>query len=412
VSENVFKGNGESKPNRRGLTDFVTYWGQFIDHDFGLTGGPRGSATPAQHMDIPVPAGDAYFDPNRWGNQTIPVSRSIYDIATGTSAANPRQQVNLVTAWHDASQVYGSDSATADYLRQHTGGLLKTMDIDGLEYPMFNDGGVVMENAAHFANDTDLFIFGDVRGNENPGLTSLQILFVREHNRKATDLAVDNPTWTDEQLYQEARRFVIALIQHITEEEYLAVTLGEHFEEYEAYRPETSPDIFTEFSTGAFRYGHSEVNSYLWRLDSGLQHIAQGPLRLKDHYFNSRSAITSAGIEPILRGMAQQVQGEVDTIFVEDLRNYLFGNPGRGGFDLTALNTQRGRDHGLPGFNAFRVAFGLAPYNTWSEINPNPDVWQALARTYESVDDCDVYVCGLAEVPDSVLSNLDKHSRQ
>jgi len=88
------------------------------------------------------------------------------------------------------------------------------------------------------------------------------------------------------------------------------------------------------------------------------------------------------------------------------LRNYLFGNPGSGGLDLTAINTQRGRDHGLPGFNDFRVSFGLARYTSWSQINPDPNVWQALARTYETIDDCDVYVCGLAEVPASSLSNL------
>jgi len=306
----------------------------------------------------------------------------------------------------DASQVYGSDVVTANYLRTMNGGLLKTVLINGYEYPPFNDGGITMENAARFANDTQLFMFGDVRGNENPALTALQILFVREHNRKAQEFANSNPTWTDEQLYQEARRWVIALIQHVTEEEYLPVTIGEHFEEYEAFVPTTHPDIFTEFSTGAFRYGHSEVNSWLWRLDSGLLPISQGHLRLKDFYFNSEAAILSAGIEPILRGMAQQVQGEVDTIFVEDLRNYLFGNPGSGGLDLTAINTQRGRDHGLPGFNDFRASFGLARYTSWSQINPSPDVWQALARTYETIDDCDVYVCGLAEVPATSLSNL------
>lgn len=40
-------------------------------------------------------------------------------------------------------------------------------------------------------------------------------------------------------------------------------------------------------------------------------------------------------------------QHDVDPFFVEDLRNYLFGRPGQGGFDLTAINTWRARDHVL-----------------------------------------------------------------
>ena len=44
---------------------------------------------------------------------------------------------------------------------------------------------------------------------------------------------------------------------------------------------------------------------------------------------------------------------------VDDVRDFLFGEPIPGGFDLATLNIQRGRDHGLPGYNAVRVAFGL-----------------------------------------------------
>jgi hypothetical protein len=73
---------------------------------------------------------------------------------------------------------------------------------------------------------------------------------------------------------------------------------------------------------------------------------------------------------------------------------------------LTAINIQRGRDHGLPGFNMFRDNYDLPPYTEWSQINPDPVVWQSLARTYETIDDCDIYVCGLAEVPYNSMSNV------
>ena len=44
---------------------------------------------------------------------------------TGTSAANPRQQENTITAWLDGSSVYGSDSFRATWLRSFQGGKLK-----------------------------------------------------------------------------------------------------------------------------------------------------------------------------------------------------------------------------------------------------------------------------------------------
>ena len=114
---------------------------------------------------------------------------------------------------------------------------------------------------------TQLYAAGDVRANENTELTSLTTLFVRNHNAIATELAQENPalfgftSWTDENLYQEARKINIAEYQNIIYTQYLPALLGPDAPTYTGYNSTVNPSIATEFSTVAFRFGHSMLNN-------------------------------------------------------------------------------------------------------------------------------------------------------
>lgn len=57
---------------------------------------------------------------------------------------------------------------------------------------------------------------------------------------------------------------------------------------------------------------------------------------------------------------------------VDDVRNFLFGEPGSGGFDLASLNIQRGRDHGLLGYNDVREAHGLTRAQGFEDVSSDP----------------------------------------
>ena len=60
-------------------------------------------------------------------------------------------------------------------------------------------------------------------------------------------------------------------------------------------------------------------------------------------------------MDDLVRGLADQRGDLFDKIFPEDVTNHLFeSKSGKGGLDLVSLNIQRGRDHGLPGYNAYR----------------------------------------------------------
>jgi hypothetical protein len=168
------------------------------------------------------------------------------------------------------------------------------------------------------------------------------------------------------------------------------------FTSYRGYRTEVNPGIANIFSTAAYRFGHSMLSTELKRLGSDGRAIEAGHLSLADAFFKPQETIDQ-GIEPILRGLAAQVAQEIDNEVIDDIRNFLFGPPGAGGFDLAALNIQRGRDHGLGDYNSVRQAFGLQTVQRFSDISRDPAVQANLADAYTSVNDIDAWGGGLAE---------------
>ncbi len=377
-----------SIPNPAGLTDYFWQWGQFLDHDLDLTDG----IDPPEAADIAVPIGDIFFDPNATGTQVISFNRSLYDSATGTAFNNPRQQENEITAWIDASNVYGSDAVRAAALRTLDGtGKLKTSAGDLLP---FNTEGLA--NAG--GDSAALFLAGDVRANEQVGLTAMHTLFVREHNRLVDEIVAEEPGLSGDEIYERARAIVGAQMQVITYEEFLPALLGRRaLPRYRGYNPELDASIANSFSTAAYRFGHSALSEQILRLDADGNEIAAGHLELREAFFNPSRITDEGGIDPVLRGLAAQVCQKVDPFVIDAVRNFLFGPPGAGGFDLASLNIQRGRDHGLPSYNDMRDAVGLSRVTSVAEISSDTEVQQRLLDTYGGVDDIDLWVGGLAE---------------
>jgi peroxidase len=293
--------------------------------------------------------------------------------------------------------VYGSSNARAAAIRDGTTPFLMMSAGDLL---IFNEDSLTNANG-FVADPTTLFLAGDIRANEQLGLTVMHTLFVREHNRTARLLAAVNPNASDDEVFEEARRRVIGHIQAITYYEWLPALIGEGaLPPPSGYDDTINPTLFNEFSVAAFRLGHSMLNTHLWRLDATGEEIAEGHVALRDAFFTAPHYLQAEeDIDPILRGLATQAHQAIDPMIVSDVRNFLFGEPGAGGFDLASLNIQRGRDHGVPSYTAMRTAMGLPAVSSFAEISANPDIVAALDRTYHSVDDIDLWVGGLAEDP-------------
>ncbi|MDH3485692.1 MAG: peroxidase family protein, partial [Myxococcales bacterium] len=294
---NALCADSQPGPNALGASDFLWQWGQFLDHDIDLTEGQN----PVEPEPILVPLGDPSFDPTSTGVATIDFNRSVYHPGTGNDPAYPRQQLNQITHFIDASNVYGSDDVRAAALRTN----------DGTGQLLTSAGGLLPFNTAGLPNaggtGPELFLGGDVRANEQVGLTAMHVLFVREHNRLAQEIATNDPTLSGEEIYQEARRIVGALMQVITYNEFLPALLGPNsLTPYMGYRLLASPAIANEFSTAIYRFGHSALSPTLLRLDATGNAIPEGHLPLRDAFFRPDRLVNEGGIEPILRGLASQ----------------------------------------------------------------------------------------------------------
>jgi hypothetical protein len=395
----------------RFLSDYAYVWGQFIDHDIDLT--TDGTGSQLDPLNIPVPTCDPQFDPSCTGTAVIPFNRSEFDPATGTSTAKPRQHPNEITAFIDASMIYGSDDRRASLLRTHVGGHLKTSPGNLLPYnnATYFGSAAPLRNAndAHIYPDDQLFVAGDIRANENVELTNMHTLFLREHNRVADVFHRLHPRWSDDQIYLSARRYVGAELQVITYREWLPALLGPFaLPPYRGYNPDVNPGIANEFATASFRLGHSMLSGTIDRLDDDGHELPDehGNVHLRDAFFNptliSADPNNPVGddIDAVAKGNASDNSQEIDLRVIDDVRNFLFvGGEHPFGLDLPAINMQRGRDHGLPDYNALREAYGLRRVHSYAEINPDPDVIARLTAAYgpNNVDNIDPWLGGLAE---------------
>ena len=518
---NTLSSQGNATGNPLNASDWLWQWGQFLDHDLGLSEGTNilrleNEAEKADAIfDIPLPEDDIL----RGANFTaIPVSRVPAVEGTGEDDV-PREVENEITAYIDGSNGYGSDIIRAAAKRSdlgnsffgrfadgevqveedtgrrfveasideednvellgtnesaqveadevvrvylppegespYDGKLLVSNDgygTDGLPFesgadPTNTSGEILAPyNRADSANadpdpdpesstegrvpNNDEFISGDVRINEQSGLISIHTLLIREHNRIADKVAFHldagddealNQAFTDFQddyvpaldletepsaeqirgefIYEASREIVGAKSQAITYEEFLPLLVGnESAADLEVIDEDIlSPGISAEFSGAAYRLGHTLISNQIRTIDSeGVDSIS-----LREAFFNPQ-AISADGVDNILIGLNYQESNDADTRIIDGIRNSLFGPPGAGGLDLAAINIQRGRDLGIPGYTeVYNQLNPDTPISGFDDLVPifGEDLTARFEEAYDNVNQIDLWIGGLAELP-------------
>jgi len=367
--------------SKRGLSSILIIMGQLYDHMVILT--PTDN-TDQMHIDV---TGDPVYDPEGHGKEMV-VNRSIHT-PDDDDDYSVREQKNNLSSYVDGSAFYGTNEHRLSKLRSYEYGKMRMSDNDMLPYNEYN-----------LDNEPDTspywFVAGDVRANEQPGLTALHILFVREHNRLCDKYHLKYPTWDDEKLFQTARKIVIGKVQKILYEDFIPALTGTHLENncYNDKYP-TDPRIYNEFGI-IYRFGHSMVSDFIELRDPYSGKVTKH-FPLKDVFFNIQGYRNgSMQIDEVLLGLCHQHAEELDIRIVNSMRNAeVHGEP----FDLASFNIIRGRDHGIPDFDTLRRKMGGHPVQYWNDVTKDPKIAKRLEKAYGEYGwrDLDPWVGMLAE---------------
>ncbi|XP_061088428.1 thyroid peroxidase [Conger conger] len=435
VSNVVMRDSGGGLVEDETYSQMLVDWGQYVAHDIAFTPqSAKQAADPAQPdcsctcentnlcFPIQVPPGDRLSGQR----DCLPFVRSspacpsgdgdVTSLLLDLRAGLPREQANGFTSFLDASTVYGSSSTLELRLRDLSsrfGGL----DVNAhftdrgqahLPFVPHPPHACLSDPGGPPGERGECFLAGDSRVNEVLSLTAIHTLWVREHNRLGNALKSLNPHWSTETTYQETRKIIGALHQIITFRDYIPKVLGpEAFSQYvgtyRGYNSSVNPAVSNIFATAAFRFGHATVSAMLRRLNESFQeHELYPSLHLHQSFFSPWRLLREGGLDPVLRGMLGKPALAVtpDHLMTSELTQRLLVLSAPGSLDLTALNLQRGRDHGLAGYNDWRLFCGLERVETLAEIGSvisDPALVKKVMDLYGHPSNIDVWLGGLLE---------------
>ncbi|XP_058872731.1 peroxidasin homolog isoform X1 [Acipenser ruthenus] len=407
------------------FTHMLMQWGQFLDHDLDQTvaalsmsrfsdGQPCSSACSNDPPCFPIMIPEN--DPRVRNARCMFFVRSSPVCGSGMTSVlmnsvYAREQINHLTSYIDASNVYGSSVRESEELRDFSNqhGLLKQgTEVSGSGKHLLPFAIGPPTECMRDENESPIpcFLAGDHRANEQLGLTAMHTLWFREHNRIARELLKLNPHWDGDTVYHETRKIVGAQMQHITYQHWLPKILGDVgmkiIGEYKGYDPNVNGGILNAFATAAFRFGHTLINPILYRLNETFGEIPQGHIPLHKAFFSPFRIVQEGGIDPLLRGLFG-VAGKMrvpSQLLNMELTERLFSMAHSVALDLAAMNIQRGRDHGIPPYKDYRVFCNLTSVQDFEDLKneiKNPEIREKLKRLYGTPLNIDLWPAMMVE---------------
>ncbi|VDM27811.1 unnamed protein product, partial [Toxocara canis] len=187
-----------------------------------------------------------------------------------------------------------------------------------------------------------------------------------------------NPHWDDERLYQEARRIVIAQIQHITYNEFLPLIVGkDSLRQFglslQTYAYDSDYDlkidstVLNEFASVVGLFFFSLFPERLTLYGENGEKVLQKPLGA---FFYDPSILQGKGhIDSLLRFLLNESIRKPGLHMNKQFRDEFLHGAGSYSLDLAAMVIQMGRDHGIPGYTAIRSSCGLRRPSNFSDLD-------------------------------------------
>ncbi|XP_053598578.1 peroxidase-like [Microplitis demolitor] len=410
VSINVFPNGIDIKHPY--LMVITTLFGQFIANDLAHT--PK----------MVLPDGNKFkccnVDYDNFHPECFPIKTENYSgcMEYTRSAPHPgntyqgcklgsRQQINQASSFLDLSTIYGNSEYVTHSLRANRSGLLNTQK-KNLPIPLKN-----MDDCRNDEKALPCFSSGDLRINENPGITLMYVLFLREHNRIAERLSVLNPHWNDETLFQESRRIVIAEMQHITYNEFLPVIIGEsNLHRYNLrstksgastfYDPRIDPTLPNAVASAGLFFFTALTLKISDTMESRL--TAKSSDRSTFSTFYAHQGLHEIGA--ISRLITSATVGHLkEPLRLNEIlskRYFLYDEKtNQVIIDYVAQVIQQGRDHGLPPYIRWRPFCNLAGVEAFTDLRStmSKDSIKRLQHVYRNVGDIDLITGALLELP-------------
>ncbi|CAF0797610.1 unnamed protein product [Didymodactylos carnosus] len=399
----------------RSYTNYFVIFGQFIGHDMSLAAPAKdGSGKPIacgcnrnddMCSNVKIPPNDPWMSDQKC--MAIPATAEAFP--DQICSLGIREQKNDNTHFIDLSVVYGSSQETIDNFREHTDGLLIVTDVT--PYKDY----LPQQQSGQSCVDADDRVKCDGRVMENLVLTGIVTQWWRFHNMLARKLKELHSDWSDDELFEGAKKINVGYFQKVVFDEYLPMLLGQELTDQffpdgpTKYDPEKIPGVWTEFSTAAFRC-HSLVREWYSRATPYHKLIDQK--LLWDISLRAAPAwdFNFGGLDAYLRGSVNDFGYAWDWNFADQIRHHLFETNDKKAetkrYDLPAMNINRCRAHGISSYNVYREWCGYKRAKKFSDFSDtiNTEGIQNLREVYDDPDDVDLFA-GL-NMEDSVPGGL------
>lgn len=275
-----------------GLTSISGVWSELIYKDIASTVHPSNQQNLCCSGKTKYP--ECYEIRDEQGG-CINYLRSVPSLTVHKCNFESREQMNGASAYLDGSHIYGATDEQLHRLRTYSQG---KVDI----------------SVCKVCNNT-----------VDKALAMIYTALLNEHNRLTEKLAEANEQWDDTKLFLEARRLVVAQIQHITLNEYVPSILGEG--------ARTDPELMPVAS--GFYSGYSSSN-----VGGTYDAVALAAL-------HALTSLRKQGIDDAMC-LENHVVASANRVNLD-----LSGSGFESRVDVDARFVHVGRDHGIPGYVRF-----------------------------------------------------------